>query len=293
MELTKGTCLASITGLGDYFFDYHLLPRGEADIVTGGTMCPPPEMDVAQCTDMVDNDHNGFTDCQDFSCQGVMGVDCAQDTSIVMIQNGTVLSGTLVNLKDVVVTAKAKYRFDGDPMMIVQERVWVQDATTGAPYSGILVFRPVILGGKDIDTLAVGDVVDVTGRVDEFNGLTELTGNVSNPATITFKSAGSVPTPLVVPLGTLADPAMAEQYEGVLVEVDNASVTSLSLGGGDWSIASGGMTLRVGNRLRSPTGLNVNDCLTSVVGPFDYDGSAMQFYKIQMRDVPNTGGSCN
>lgn len=33
------TCYAGITGIGDYFFNYLLLPRSTADLVTGGTGC--------------------------------------------------------------------------------------------------------------------------------------------------------------------------------------------------------------------------------------------------------------
>lgn len=34
-----GTCYQGITGIGDYFFDYLLLPRSSADLATGGTEC--------------------------------------------------------------------------------------------------------------------------------------------------------------------------------------------------------------------------------------------------------------
>lgn len=33
------TCYAGITGIGDYFFNHLLVPRSEADLVTGGTEC--------------------------------------------------------------------------------------------------------------------------------------------------------------------------------------------------------------------------------------------------------------
>ena len=77
---------ASITGIVDYFFSWHILPTTEADYETGGTACPVPENTMALCTDNIDNDHNGFTDCQDLACQGVAGVNCTVDTSIVDIQ---------------------------------------------------------------------------------------------------------------------------------------------------------------------------------------------------------------
>ena len=41
--LPGGDCLASVTGMGDYFFNYKVLPRATADIVLGGTGCPAAE----------------------------------------------------------------------------------------------------------------------------------------------------------------------------------------------------------------------------------------------------------
>jgi predicted extracellular nuclease len=38
-ERVAGTCYASITGIGDYFFNYLLLPRGASDLVGGGNGC--------------------------------------------------------------------------------------------------------------------------------------------------------------------------------------------------------------------------------------------------------------
>lgn len=37
-----GDCLASVTGMGDWFFSYKILPRAVGDIVPGGTSCPVP-----------------------------------------------------------------------------------------------------------------------------------------------------------------------------------------------------------------------------------------------------------
>lgn len=67
-----GDCLASVTGIGDYFFSYKILPRATSDIMPGGTGCPAP-----------------------------------QSPPITDIQGGTVVAGTVVNLSNVVVTAIA------------------------------------------------------------------------------------------------------------------------------------------------------------------------------------------
>ncbi|MBK9033380.1 MAG: hypothetical protein IPL61_19265 [Myxococcales bacterium] len=89
-------CVASITGVGDYFFSYKILPRMTADIVPGGTGCPAP-----------------------------------QSPPITDIQNGTIATGTVVSLDNVVVTAVA----------FNKKNLWVSDAAQAAPNNSIYVFR--------------------------------------------------------------------------------------------------------------------------------------------------------
>src|SRR5439155_503285 len=66
--IARGTCMASVTGVVDYFYDYLLLPRSTTELTTGGTGCPPPENTMALCTDGVDNDGDGYGDCADNNC---------------------------------------------------------------------------------------------------------------------------------------------------------------------------------------------------------------------------------
>jgi hypothetical protein len=68
--IAAGDCITSITGMGDYFFDYLIHPRSTADVVTGGTGCPS-----------------------------------VQVATITNIQNNTVPAGSNVKLVDVFVTA--------------------------------------------------------------------------------------------------------------------------------------------------------------------------------------------
>jgi predicted extracellular nuclease len=65
-----GDCLASVTGMGDYFFNYKILPRMIGDIVPGGTNCPVPP-----------------------------------STTVEAIQTGQVTVMTMVRINDAVVTA--------------------------------------------------------------------------------------------------------------------------------------------------------------------------------------------
>lgn len=211
-----GECLASVTGMGDYFFNYKVLPRATADIVKNGTGCPAAEA-VGTCTDGVDNDANGFTDCMDRGC--ALEPTCTTDTTIVNIQNGTVTVDSRVNLNDVVVTA----------ISLNRKNLWVADSAPAAPNSGIQVFRGNNMNVPVLPAeIVVGARVDVMGTVVEFNsgaGTGTLT-QVARTPTVTFvPGAPAVPTPVTgVPLATLIDDTTGEPYESVLVELTNVRV---------------------------------------------------------------------
>eukprot|EP00968_Pinguiococcus_pyrenoidosus_P025456 scaffold6078_cov229-Pinguiococcus_pyrenoidosus.AAC.1 len=71
---------------------------------------------------------------------------------------------------------------------------------------------------------AVGDVAVVTGRVIEYFGLTEIT-SVSG---YTVVSSGNTVDPIVVTTGALGlnCSSRGERYEGVLVEIRNATISN-------------------------------------------------------------------
>ncbi|MFC1482318.1 hypothetical protein ACFL51_00780 [Myxococcota bacterium] len=73
------TCYAEITGVQNYFFSYFVLPRRASDIVEGNDQdCEQVTPEV--CDDGVDNDADGFTDCDDYDCRyepECMETECA------------------------------------------------------------------------------------------------------------------------------------------------------------------------------------------------------------------------
>lgn len=270
-ELKSDECLASVTGIVDYFLQFKLLPRSEADIVKGGGACPAKESGQAACSDTVDNDHNGFSDCDDFSCQAVPGLDCSVTGPIADVQKGAIGQGKQVNLSQVVITAIDVAKDE--------DRVWVADAAQAAPYAGIVVYKPA--GG--VSGLAIGDVVDVRGWVTEFYGLTQIAdSSTKEPPTITKKSGTAPPVPVVVAASALAEATMAEPYEGVLLKLENVKVTSLNpdaAGGtnctmndcGEYMVTGGAANVRVDNLIvQTRTGKALGDCL-SVTGVLTYD----------------------
>ncbi len=216
-HVARGECLMSITGMGDYFYEYKVLPRSTDAIVKNGSGCPAEEADATACADGMDNEADGFADCMDFSCQTLP--QCQTGATVVNIQNGTIADGTVVNLNDVIVTAVSSNR----------KNIWVADTAAGAQYNGVAVFRG---NGAAVPVLpaeiVVGARVDVTGTVDEFNsggGTGTLTQVTSNPTVTFVPGVPAVPTPVTgVSVATLIDDGTGEPYEGVLVELTNVRV---------------------------------------------------------------------
>lgn len=236
---------------------------------------------MALCMNSMDDDHDGFADCMDRSCQTL--AMCIVDTSIVDIQNGTVAEGTRVRLADKIVTA------------VATSLIWIQDAAQGAPNNGVVVFPTMMPTG-----LAVGDHVDVEGSVTEYYDATEV-----EFATIT-KLVTAPTTPIAV---TIANPldlvaaATAEPYEGVLVKVSNVKVLAAPAApGNEWIVGPSGtmaaMGLHVDDtmlKIGSMAGQimpTVGTCYLSITGPLDY---SFMNYKIEPRslaDAVQPGGTC-
>jgi beta-lactamase superfamily II metal-dependent hydrolase/predicted extracellular nuclease len=165
---------------------------------------------------------------------------------------------------------------------------YVQDAT-----GGIDLFSTSLSPSFNI-----GDNVEATGTVTQFNGLTELTVTA-----VSLRSTGSAPAPQVVTLSQLAD-GVGEALEGRLIRVDNVTVTAGTFGAAGTSNnvtiadATGTGILRID----SDTDI---DGSPTVTGTFSLVGLASQFdtsapfdsgYQIITRslaDITPSGPSCS
>jgi hypothetical protein len=146
----RGDCLAGVTGVVDYFFDYLILPRETAEVMTGGTGCAV-ENTAALCGDGLDNDGNGFADCDDNAC--ILGADTCRTTTTISAVQATTPTGA-VELHNVYVTKISKNK----------KNMWVQTNLTSTENDGIYVFG----NGEDYN-FPVGSQVDVIGSVTEYN----------------------------------------------------------------------------------------------------------------------------
>ncbi len=101
-------------------------------------------------------------------------------------------------------------------------------ADAAGPWHGIYVYYP----GSPLP--ALGDEVQVAGTVDEYYGLTELTGGASYTV---LSSGNPLYGPAVVNAATIQydDLDAAEPYESVLVEVRNIEVTGAANQYGTWT----------------------------------------------------------
>ena len=219
--IAEGDCYSSITGIGDFFFDYKILPRSAADLVAGEG-CAPAENTLELCGNDIDDDHSGQGDCADFGCQDVVE-SCTIGTTVSDIQSGEVGENMRVRLEGVVVIGRS---FNG-------KRIWVSDdVETSAPHSGVYVYQP---GSAEPfqASVRVGRTVALQANTDELfsgcaeNPLTELTF-VLNPGDVTGSGTGTGPAALAdVPLATLASDSEGEMYEGTLVTIEKVKVKKI------------------------------------------------------------------
>jgi hypothetical protein len=206
MSITGGTCFAEIVGIGDYFFDYKIQPRGPDDIVYTGGDCPPiVETDL--CEDGIDNDMDGHSDGDD--------VDCLGPLTLEHVQTGQVPEGSEAVIEEDLVITHIKGR-----------SVWVQSRGIDAAYRGIVLY----LSANAPSGLKRGMVVRAQGTVKEaFGTTTQLDQAVitcANAATypdceLLATDDEDVPLPLDIAASELRSFEAGEPYESVLVRVTN------------------------------------------------------------------------
>ena len=268
-SIAEGDCYSSITGIGDFFFDYKILPRSAADLVAGADGdCLPAENSLELCGDQADNDHSGQGDCADFGCQDAVE-SCTIGTSIADIQSGEVAQNSRIELADVVVLGRS---FNG-------KRIWVSDdVATSGPETGVYVFQPSSADPFDA-SVSVGKTVSLTANIDELysgcaqNPLTELTF-VLDPGDVVGTGSGTGPAAMNnVPLATLASDTDGEAYEGTLVRIEKVSVKKIDQNESfnlEFTVTNGTTDLVVDDDIFRYTDVAVDQCL-DITGIMHYN----------------------
>jgi hypothetical protein len=261
-----GDCLGSITGIGDYFFQWNLLPTATADIATGGSGCPVAETGATACGDGIDNDANGHADCGDFSCDTSVP-SCVKDTTIAAINMGTIKPGDAVKLTGKYVVAIG-----------TNGTFWIADDLAAATYGGIEAYKvaPTTLPAG----MMVGSQIDIDlTYVSPFNGLLEVAKVPGSTPTITVqKPLAGVPTAVATSISTLADATNGPPYVGSLVTITNAKVTMVTTTGTGssmktiYTLSDGTKTIEMGEDLFK-SGATMNACYASITGVASLDTS--------------------
>lgn len=174
------------------------------------------------CDDGQDNDGDGFTDCDDFDCDADPVCEAPATQTIYDLRNPQATFhpnvGDSVAVNGVIVTAVDPRTRNGTTTY----DVWVEEKA-GGPWSAIVLFGVT-------DALSRGDEIDFRGTLNDYFGLAEV-GDVS----VTVQATGqALPAPEVLPPATLAtSSADAEQWESVLVEVQDVTVIETPVLGSD------------------------------------------------------------
>lgn len=154
----------------------------------------------------------------------VVSIDSVQQPINLSACNDTsVLFGDTVTVRGIVITDGGLAQSAGG------RNVWIRDGV--GPYSGIDIygFSGTATTPDDITNLVMGDSVEITGYVDEYNGESEI-----RPLNATVLGTGNVVNPVVISnVCDLNDASQnnnltnGEQWEGQFVELNNVTVTSV------------------------------------------------------------------
>jgi len=213
--IARDQCLASLTGVVDYFFDYLVLPRSTTEVMTGGTACPASENSHALCTDSLDNDGNGYLDCGDDNCMinDVATCDTTRTIAAINMAASAPTGGT--RLVSVRISAIASNGQD----------FWVSDNSASGQYQGIYVYG----GGQALPTGAVvGKGVNMIVKSSDYNN--DTTGNALREVeALTVMPTGGPPGSM----NPLVDPPIASittdmSYVGVLMQFSHVKLTMVA-----------------------------------------------------------------
>ncbi|HTJ41843.1 MAG TPA: hypothetical protein VL463_07085 [Kofleriaceae bacterium] len=289
-----GDCEMSITGIGDYFFQWNLLPRATAEISTGGSGCPVSETGDAACGDGKDNDGNGHADCGDYSCD-LSVASCVKGATVNDVDTSAANApvGGAVNVDGVFVVAVDS----------ANKNLWVADALAAATDHGVYVFRGT---GTSTTTLDAGVLPGAKVNVDlaavsPFHGLMELAkipgAQSASPAISVVAAPAGQPTALSTTLATLADTTMIAHYAGSLVTLSNVKVTATSGTGTKtiYTISDGTKTMEMGVQINDPKPVVGTTCYKTLTGIATLDTSPNPSVPmiLPLTGGALPGGTCN
>lgn len=160
---------------------------------------------------------------------------------------------------------------------------YIQDSTAGIS----------IYGSQFANSVNIGDSVSVTSVVDNFNGLTQL-NFTEGPSSFVILSSGSNIVPKVLTLNQIKSQFWngIEKYEGLLVRVNNVSISGSGTfnGNTNYDIAdqTGTLELRIDNDVTSVIGTAIPSeqvDIIGVIGQYDSSPPYNSGYQILLRSI--------
>ncbi|MBC8068649.1 MAG: hypothetical protein IAG13_09980 [Deltaproteobacteria bacterium] len=180
----------------------------DTDPSTGPSTTVDPTSEGSNETAVDPDSSSGSGDASSDSGSESSSSGGTDDDTIYDIQMGVIADGTDVVVRDVVVTAVGSTRF------------WVQEPDSGE-YSGILVFANDRAEELGVPALEIGDVVDISGAVLEYQDeYTEI--DVSTVGTVEVTGTQAPLEPELIDIATLGTEATAEPWESTLVRIEGA-----------------------------------------------------------------------
>lgn len=208
---------------------------------------------------------------------GDTGDPSAPEWTVYDVQQGRVAPGTLLELGPLVATGPAApFGF------------FLQDPA-GGPHSGIWVYSGYLTGAWRPPF--EGERVMVTGEVGEYTTAADASQTqiiLHDGGDIVFLDVVDLPEPAVLTVAELADPATAEPWEGVLVEVHDVTVSDVDLGYNEFELAGG---LRVDDLLYEAEA-ELGDTFATIIGPLYYGYGAHKLLPRWREDLRGRESHC-
>lgn len=221
-----------------------------------------PDTMASGCDVPTDSANNG-DDCNDNYAEIIT---CE---SVYELQDGSLELDTYVVVDRMIVTGFNKYG------------AFIQHED-GGPYSAIWAYG----GSGSTEGLAIGDIVSVGGIYMEYKDLTEI--DFATEGWLINDGPGTPLVPEVVTTKELSDPTTAEQWESVLIQVNDVTVTDEDVGFGEWEITD---SVRIDDSMFSAQDaypdLSVGDTFESIAGPLYFSYKA---FKIEPRNADDLVG---
>jgi hypothetical protein len=174
-------------------------------------------------------------------------------------------TGQTVTLSNVIVSAVGY----GTSSSFPQPKFFVTDPA-GGPWSGLYVYR----FGTGVQ---VGDMVNITGGIIEYFGMTEVAGTNPTPTIQIVSSGNPVPEPALIQTNVMsnpANPAIAEMWESCLVKVEGVTVTATPNSYNEFYVTDGSGAGQIDNSnyiySHAWTGITVGQQWARIVGILDY-----------------------